>query len=67
MTELRKSKHWDDVLDYWEKNYEMGLYWKRYDRMEWLSGDAHNPNELSHSWSLNNVFLILISELTLDS
>jgi hypothetical protein len=54
--ELRKSSRWQDVLDYWEKNYEMGLCWKRYDRIEWVTGNMKSDNvDLAGSWSLKHV------------
>ena len=56
MTELRKVDRYRDVLDYWERNYEMGLCWKRYDRIEWLTGTMNRDQyELAGSWSLLNV------------
>ena len=56
MDELRKVSRWKDVLDYWEKNYEMGLCWKRYDRIEWLKGSTiADQDELAGSWSLKQV------------
>jgi len=62
MTELRKETRFRDVLDYWEENYQMGLCWKRYDRIEWLSGDL-NPDgdELASSWSLKKALSAQIS------
>jgi hypothetical protein len=58
MMELRKVNQWKDVLDYWEKNYEMGLCWKRYDRIEWLKGTMDtDQDELAGSWSLTQVCL----------
>jgi hypothetical protein len=57
MTELRKEITLSDVLDYWKENYQMGLCWKRYDRIEWLSGDLDpNGDELAASWSLQEAF-----------
>jgi hypothetical protein len=57
MGELRKINRWQDVLDYWEKNYEMGLCWKRYDRIEWLNGTTiTDQDDLALSWSLKQVF-----------
>ena len=57
MGELRKISRWNDVLDYWEKNYEMGLCWKRYDRIEWLNGTTiTDQDELAGSWSLKEVY-----------
>ena len=55
MNELRKVARWTDVLEYWEKNYEMGLCWKRYDRIEWLKGGESAQDELAASWSLQKV------------
>jgi hypothetical protein len=56
MAELRKAGTWDDILDYWEKNYEMGLCWKRYDRIEWLKGTCEpGQDELAGSWALKKV------------
>ena len=56
MGELRKVAQYKDVLDYWEKNYEMGLCWKRYDRIEWLKGTINtDQDELAGSWSLKQV------------
>ena len=56
MDELRKVAQYKDVLDYWEKNYEMGLCWKRYDRIEWLKGTMNaDQDELAGSWSLKQV------------
>ena len=56
MSELRKAGMCNDVLDYWEKNYEMGLCWKFYDRIEWLKV-THQPDqdELAASWALAKV------------
>jgi hypothetical protein len=57
MTELRKETRLRDVLDYWKENYQMGLCWKRYDRIEWLSGVLDpDEDELAASWSLNEAF-----------
>jgi hypothetical protein len=57
MNELRKENKWKDVLTYWEKNYEMGLCWKAYDRIEWIKGAVNlNEDELATSWSLRHVF-----------
>ena len=57
MTELRKEMRLKDVLDYWQENYQMGLCWKRYDRMEWLSGNLDpGGDELASSWSLKKAF-----------
>ena len=54
MDELKKVSRWKDVLEYWEENYEMGLCWKRYDRIEWLKGTTiTDQDELAGSWSLN--------------
>jgi hypothetical protein len=56
MDELRKVDQWKDVLDYWEENYEMGLCWKIYDRIEWLKGTMDkDQDELAGSWSLKQV------------
>lgn len=56
MTELRKVDRYRDVLDHWERNYEIGLCWKRYDRIEWLTGMMNRDQyELAGSWSLRNV------------
>jgi hypothetical protein len=56
MDELRKVSRWKDILDYWEKNYEMGLCWKRYDRIEWLKETTiTGQDELAGSWSLEQV------------
>lgn len=60
MAELRKQSRWADVLDYWEKNYEVGLCWKRYDRIEWITGGPKSENdELAASWSLQQVYIPL--------
>lgn len=68
MSELRKLDTWNDVLDYWEKNYEMGLCWKRYDRIEWLKG-THQPDqdELANTWALKKVIFSKDKVLTPDS
>jgi hypothetical protein len=59
MTELRKSTRWTDVLDYWDRKYEMGLCWKRYDRIEWLNSSTdETQDDLAGSWSLQHVFPI---------
>lgn len=56
MDELRKENRYADVLDYWERKFEMGLCWKRYDRIEWLTGTMKaDQDELAGSWSLKNV------------
>src|SRR5579859_5670672 len=56
MDELRKETRFADVLDYWESKYEMGLCWKRYDRIEWITGSMKgDEDELAGSWSLTNV------------
>jgi hypothetical protein len=56
MQELRKVNEWKDILDYWDKNFEMGLCWKRYDRLEWLDTNAKSTqDELSPSISLSHV------------
>jgi hypothetical protein len=56
MEELRKEKRYADVLEYWEKKFEMGLCWKRYDRIEWLTGMMKaDQDELAGSWSLKHV------------
>lgn len=56
MKELQKSTRWRDVLDYWDDNFEMGLCWKRYDRIEWLRGTMDDEqDELAGSWSLQQV------------
>ncbi len=57
MDELRKEKRYADVLDYWERKFEMGLCWKRYDRIEWLTGTMKaDQDELAGSWPLQHVF-----------
>jgi hypothetical protein len=68
MAELRKLGTWNDVLDYWEKNYEMVLCWKRYDRIEWLKG-GHQPDqdELAGTWALKKVISAKGRMLTPDS
>lgn len=59
MCELRKEMKFADVLDYWERKYEMGLCWKRYDRIEWITGTMkEDQDELAGSWSLKHVTLI---------
>lgn len=56
MNELRKVNEWKDVIDYWEKNYEIGLCWKIYDRIEWINSVMDpNQDELASSWSLRHV------------
>ena len=56
MTELRKEPRYTDVLDYWEETCGLGLCWKRYDRIEWLTGmTSPDQDELAGSWSLNKV------------
>jgi hypothetical protein len=56
MNELRNVNRWKDVLNYWEKNYEMGLCWKRYDRIEWIKEAVNsNQDELAATWSLRHV------------
>ena len=54
MTELQKETRLQDVLNYWKQNYQMGLCWKRYDRIEWFSGEG---DELAASWSLKEASL----------
>ena len=56
MCELRKEMRFADVLDYWERKYDMGLCWKRYDRIEWITGTMkEDQDELAGSWSLKHV------------
>jgi hypothetical protein len=67
MMELRKVIEFKDVLDYWEKNFGMGLCWKRYDRIEWLDGNLSlDHDELAGSISLNQVYHPL-SQLIVES
>lgn len=35
---LKQSPEWTDVLNGWLSNGKIGLAWKRYDRLEWISG-----------------------------
>ena len=35
---LETSPEWANVLEAWTKTEKMGLAWKRYDRLEWISG-----------------------------
>ena len=68
MTELRKENRYTDVIDYWERNYGMGLCWKRYDRIEWLEGITDpNTDELAGSFSLTKVFPFSTLCINLDS
>lgn len=68
MGELRKEKRFADVLDYWERKYEMGLCWKRYDRIEWITESMKNDeDELAGSWSLKHVPLQKELVLIVDS
>jgi hypothetical protein len=56
MTELRKCTRYQDILDYWGEKYEMGLCWKRYDRIEWLTGTTDETrDELTGTGSLQHV------------
>lgn len=67
MAELRKVGTWNDILDYWEKNYQMGLCWKRYDRIEWLERSRQlDQDELAGSWALKKVIARPKQVLTLD-
>ena len=36
---LQKDPEWTNVLEKWSDTGEMGLAWKRYDRLEWVHGE----------------------------
>ncbi|KAF9893177.1 hypothetical protein FE257_012592 [Aspergillus nanangensis] len=38
MKMLTKNPEWADVLEEWSRTGQMGLAWKRYDRLEWIYG-----------------------------
>lgn len=35
---LKTSPEWSDIIDAWTKGEQIGLAWKRYDRLEWVHG-----------------------------
>ncbi|KPI43215.1 uncharacterized protein AB675_6993 [Cyphellophora attinorum] len=35
---LGHDPEWSDILDRWKKTAQIGLAWKRYDRLEWVHG-----------------------------
>jgi hypothetical protein len=35
---LEESPEWSDIVNEWSNGHRVGLAWKRYDRLEWVSG-----------------------------
>ncbi|EFQ97641.1 meiotically up-regulated 56 protein [Nannizzia gypsea CBS 118893] len=38
MNTLSDCSEWPEILDIWKKSENMGLAWRRYDRIEWIQG-----------------------------
>lgn len=58
MASLREAFQWGDVLDSWPHYKNLGLAWRRYDRLEWIRGgnrrdmDGTVAMNLSHQLEL---------------
>lgn len=56
MEMLSKDPEWSEVLKKWSETAQMGLAWKRYDRLEWVHGvneqKMYGSMAMSHSYDL---------------